>query len=701
MADNVTFQPVVATPPTDTVVSTEEVTTLNGGAVAAQHAQRIIVALRLSDGTAIDLPGTLADGVLVNLGSNNDVTVTGTVTANLGTIAGIATSAKQDTEIASLASLVTQTDGVETSLTSILAKILTAPATEAKQDTGNTSLASIDTKIDALTTPTDTQPISAASLPLPTGAATSANQATEIASLASLVTQTDAVEASLVSILAKIIAAPATEAKQDTGNTSLASLVTQTDAIEASLTSIDGGTPAALGQAVMADSTPVVIASNQTAVPVSLASTTITGTVTADTELPAAAALADNTANPTAPAVGSFVLVWDGANWDRLPGNSTDGALVNLGANNDVTVTGTVTANLGTISTAATAANQATEIASLASLVTQTDAIEASLASIDAGTPAALGQTTMANSQPVVIASDQAAVPVTLTSTTITGTVDTELPAAAALADNAANPTAPAVGAFAMVWDGANWDRLPGASADGALVNLGSNNDVTVTSGTVTANLGTIGAAATEVTLATLLTLAGFQARINTFGQKTSANSTPVVLASDQSAIALDAATLAALETINAAQSGTWILGANSGVDIGDVTINNAAGAAAVNIQDGGNSITIDGTVTATPTGTYTTKETRAATSAVTSVADTDTNTTLLASNAARLGATIYNESTVDLHAKLGATASLTSYTIKIAPSGYYEVPFGYTGIIDGIWTSNASGNARMTELSA
>lgn len=34
------------------------------------------------------------------------------------------------------------------------------------------------------------------------------------------------------------------------------------------------------------------------------------------------------------------------------------------------------------------------------------------------------------------------------------------------------------------------------------------------------------------------------------------------------------------------------------GVDIGDVTVNNAAGAAAVNIQDGGNSITVDGTVT-------------------------------------------------------------------------------------------------------
>ena len=52
-------------------------------------------------------------------------------------------------------------------------------------------------------------------------------------------------------------------------------------------------------------------------------------------------------------------------------------------------------------------------------------------------------------------------------------------------------------------------------------------------------------------------------------------------------------------------QSGTWTLGANSGVDIGDVTVNNAAGASAVNIQDGGNSITVDGTVAATQSGTW------------------------------------------------------------------------------------------------
>lgn len=51
---------------------------------------------------------------------------------------------------------------------------------------------------------------------------------------------------------------------------------------------------------------------------------------------------------------------------------------------------------------------------------------------------------------------------------------------------------------------------------------------------------------------------------------------------------------------VQAAQSGTWTLGANSGVDIGDVTINNGSGANAVNIQDGGNTITVDGTVSIT-----------------------------------------------------------------------------------------------------
>lgn len=37
-----------------------------------------------------------------------------------------------------------------------------------------------------------------------------------------------------------------------------------------------------------------------------------------------------------------------------------------------------------------------------------------------------------------------------------------------------------------FMFDGTGWDRIRGTSADGLLVNLGSNNDVTITSGTVT-----------------------------------------------------------------------------------------------------------------------------------------------------------------------------------------------------------------------
>lgn len=127
--------------------------------------------------------------------------------------------------------------------------------------------------------------------------------------------------------------------------------------------------PFARGQQAMADSLSVAIASDQSAVSV-------------DSELPTAAAIStDNQAAPTAPSVYSFALVFDGTNWDRLQGTSADGMLVNLGANNDVTVS---------------------------------------------------------------------------------GAVDTELPLAAALADDAGNPTVPAVGAFGMGWDSTNtnWNRV-------------------------------------------------------------------------------------------------------------------------------------------------------------------------------------------------------------------------------------------------
>ena len=103
----------------------------------------------------------------------------------------------------------------------------------------------------------------------------------------------------------------------------------------------------------------------------------------------------------------------------------------------------------------------------------------------------------------------------------------------------------------------------------------------------------------------------------------------------------------------------------------------------------------VSGTVTANPAG--------ATTATLSNVNDTNSSTTVLASNANRLGAMFFNDSTSSLYLKLGATASTTSFTVLIAPQGYYELPGPriYTGIVDGIWSADASGAVRVTEITA
>lgn len=180
--------------------------------------------------------------------------------------------------------------------------------------------------------------------------------------------------------------------------------------------------------------------------------------------------------------------------------------------------------------------------------------------------------------------------------------------------------------------------------------------------------------------------------------------------------------------TISAAlPAGTNAIGklaANDGVDIGDVTINNAAGASAVNVQDGGNSLTVDGTVAATQSGTWTVQPGNTAnttawkvdgsavtqpvsstldtssTSTLSNVASSATSVSLLASTAGRRGAYFFNDSTAILYVKFGTTASATSFTVKIQPDGFFEMPPKpvYTGAIDGIWSA-ANGSCRITEL--
>lgn len=70
----------------------------------------------------------------------------------------------------------------------------------------------------------------------------------------------------------------------------------------------------------------------------------------------------------------------------------------------------------------------------------------------------------------------------------------------------------------------------------------------------------------------------------------------------------------------------------------------------------------------------------------------------ILTANPSRLGATILNASEAALTLKMGTGAADTDKSVVLAANGYYEVPFGYTGVITGLWAS-ANGYAYATEF--
>ena len=90
---------------------------------------------------------------------------------------------------------------------------------------------------------------------------------------------------------------------------------------------------------------------------------------------------------------------------------------------------------------------------------------------------------------------------------------------------------------------------------------------------------------------------------------------------------------------------------------------------------------------------------TRPATGGTVSVGAATSATTLKAANIARKGLTIYNDSTAVLYVLLGTgNVSTSLFTLQMASESYYEVPFGFTGIVTGIWAS-VNGTAMVTEL--
>lgn len=85
-------------------------------------------------------------------------------------------------------------------------------------------------------------------------------------------------------------------------------------------------------------------------------------------------------------------------------------------------------------------------------------------------------------------------------------------------------------------------------------------------------------------------------------------------------------------------------------------------------------------------------------TATITSVTNSLTTGVLLASNTARRGFMIFNDSIAIVFVAFAATASTTAFSVKLQPGAEYEPGIDYTGVISAI-SSAAVGACRITEF--
>lgn len=230
-----------------------------------------------------------------------------------------------------------------------------------------------------------------------------------------------------------------------------------------------------------------------------------------------------------------------------------------------------------------------------------------------------------------------------------------------------------------------------------------------------------------------------------TLGQKTMANSLAVVIASDQSPIAVTSAANYAQGATTAGEIGPLIQAATTAtaptyttattnplslttvgalrVDgsavtqpISAVALPLPAGASTSALQTAGNATltAISGQLPAT-LGQKTSAASFAvvlasdqspipvtsslsSTAVITSVANSLTTGVLLASNTARRGFIIFNDSLAIVFLAFSATASTTAFSVKLQPGSEYEPGIDYTGVISAI-SSAAVGACRITEF--
>jgi hypothetical protein len=214
----------------------------------------------------------------------------------------------------------------------------TGASTAANQATEIASLASIDTKMDALTTPADTQPVSASSLPLPSGASTEAT-------LAGIKTGTDKIPASPAQEHTTA-ASPAATRLSDGAAFYKATTPSDTQPVSAaSLPLPTGASTEATLALIKAKTDNLDVAMSTRTKPAD--SQNVTGTVTANIGTTNGLAL-DGTDGTTPPSVlggGTGIRGWLRSIYEKLTGSI---AVTGTFWQGTQPVSGTVTANAGT-----------------------------------------------------------------------------------------------------------------------------------------------------------------------------------------------------------------------------------------------------------------------------------------------------------------------------------------------------------------
>lgn len=395
-----------------------------------------------------------------------------------------------------------------------------------------------------------TQPVSAASLPLPTGASTLAEQQSQTTHLATIAGDTTSLDGKDLMLGTDFSSVFGSASVVDGSNHLQVDIASDSVGIGGGTQYTEGDTDTTItGTAILWEDSGNTLraVSNSKALPVEqhfngTAATTNSGNVDGGTQR---VAIATNDVNMSAINTNTTAIETN-TDFGAVVGGGVEATALRVTLASDSTGLVSVDDGGGSLTVDGTFW-QATQPVSAASLPLPTGA--STLAEQQSQTThlaTIAGDTTSLDGKDLMLGTDFS---------TVLGTTNLRL---ATQQDNLTNSSDGLLTTgFNMVYDGTAWDRMLGDSTNGTLVNLGTNNDITM-------------ATLPDTAAGDLATLSG------------AVSGTEMQVDVITSALPTGAATAA-----------------NQLPDGHNVTIDNGSGIGAVHIQDGGNSITVDGSVTA------------------------------------------------------------------------------------------------------